>query len=389
MTTVKTIISPKMIQWARERLGLDRDAFSKKMGVLPTKVLEWENGSSPITMTQAKKLSKVSLLHLGLFFLQDIPKLDIKLPNFRTVGGISISDASPELEATILSMQSKQGWFREYLEENKEDKLGFVGSVATDIPIKNAVEIIKKTLKIDKKLFDDPKSWEDLFNELIDLTEDSGILFVRNGIVGNNTRRPLDVEEFRGFVLIDEYAPLIFINGADSKNAQLFTFVHELVHVFVGESGLVHEGMMDRSSNPVERYCNQVAAEFLAPEDVIRESYNKKLSVEDNLIDLCRLLKISSFVVIYRLKELKMISPKEADRLIGIEKKAISQKKAKITGGGNFFESLKYRVGKTFAQSVISEALSNRISYRDAFKLLEVKNFEAMQKLAKTIGMPV
>ena len=134
-----------MIQWARERLGLDCDAFSKKMGVLPTKVLEWENGSSPITMTQAKKLSKVSLLPLGLFFLQDIPKLDIKLPNFRTVGGICISDASPELEATILSMQSKQGWFREYLEENKEDKLDFVGSVATDISIKNAVETIKKT----------------------------------------------------------------------------------------------------------------------------------------------------------------------------------------------------------------------------------------------------
>src|SRR5690606_23963375 len=100
--------------------------------------------------------------------------------------------------------------------------------------------------------------------------EERGILVMRNGVVGNNTHRPLSVEEFRGFAIADEFAPLIFINGADYLSAQMFTLAHELVHVFVNASGISNLQDTYSSNNAIERFCNQVAAELLVPEAELR-----------------------------------------------------------------------------------------------------------------------
>lgn len=73
------------------------------------------------------------------------------------------------------------------------------------------------------------------------------------------------MSEFRGFALVDEYAPLIFINGADFTSAQMFTLIHELVHIWIGEGGVSNFEVMQPLPIEIERYCNAVAAEVLVP----------------------------------------------------------------------------------------------------------------------------
>lgn len=392
MAKLETIIKPDMIKWARKRLNLSVDEFAEKMKVLPQRVSDWESGKTAITMKQAEDMASLSLLPLGLFFLNTPPKIDLKLPDFRSVGNAFVSDASPELEATILAMQEKQAWYKDFLIENGERPLSFIGSITPQTPIKDAAQNIKDLLSLTKADWESIKSWTVYMDVLIHQIESAGILFIRNGVVGNNTSRSLDPEEFRGFVLIDQYAPLIFINGKDSKNAQLFTLIHELVHLFLGESGLINASMNSTSANVIERYCNHVAAEFLVPEDLFRESFRKQdLSVPEMVIsELAKQFKVSKFVVIARCRELSLFNRLITDSLWAQEAELLKKQKEKQKkySGGDYFASLKYRVGQLFAQTIISEVLDRKISYSDAYHLLNIRNDRDLQQLSLAVGVP-
>lgn len=393
MAKNETIIKPEMIQWARARLNLSVDEFAKKLHVKPQCVIEWESGKTAITMSQAESLAALSLLPLGIFFLKTPPKIDLKLPDFRSVGNAFVSDASPELEATILAMQEKQAWFREYLIENGKSPLSFIGSITLQTPIKNAAKKIKDILSLTETNLESIGNWSEYMGILIRQIESAGILFIRNGVVGNNTSRPLDLEEFRGFVLIDQYAPLIFINGRDSKNAQLFTLIHEIVHLLLGESGLIDANMNLKSSNTIERYCNHVAAEFLVPEDQFKASfkrYGNSADVENVISELAKEFKVSKFVVIARCRELSLLRSQVTDDLWAHEAALLrkQKEKQKERGGGDYFSSLRYKVGQLFAQTVIFEVLDHKISYSDAYHLLNIKNDSDLQKLSAAVGVP-
>jgi Zn-dependent peptidase ImmA (M78 family) len=92
---------------------------------------------------------------------------------------------------------------------------------------------------------------------------------VSSGIVGNNTWRKLDPKELRGFSLVDEYAPLNFVNGADYRSAQMFTLARELAPVWLDASGVSNPDLadLDAPRPEIERLCNAIAAEILIPSD--------------------------------------------------------------------------------------------------------------------------
>jgi len=94
-----------------------------------------------------------------------------------------------------------------------------------------------------------------------------------NGIVGNNTSRHLSIEEFRAFTLIDEYAPLIFINSADSKGGKIFSLLHEFIHIGLAQNSLYNASQDDfHVVHPVETFCNGVTAEIIAPYDLFKKN---------------------------------------------------------------------------------------------------------------------
>src|SRR4030067_172959 len=122
-------------------------------------------------------------------------------------------------------LQRRQAWMREILIEQGQEPLPFVRSAQPDEQITSIVRRLRSLLGFDDEWASQQPTWTDALSTLREAIEDVGILVVFNGVVGNNTHRKLDPGEFRGFVLVDEYAPLVFVNGADGKAAQIFHLV--------------------------------------------------------------------------------------------------------------------------------------------------------------------
>ena len=112
---------------------------------------------------------------------------------------------------------------------------------------------------------------------------------------GSNTHRKLEANEFRGFALADSLAPLVFINGADTKSAQMFTLAHEIAHIWLGASALSDTNVVStRSTHHEERWCNQVAAELLVPLQSIKAEHRDGEVLRHELDRLARHYKVST-----------------------------------------------------------------------------------------------
>ncbi|MBZ0214519.1 MAG: ImmA/IrrE family metallo-endopeptidase, partial [Nitrospirae bacterium] len=216
--------------------------------------------------------------------------------------------------------------------------------------------------------------------------EEAGVLVMRNGVVGNNTHRPLDPAEFRGFAMFDHVAPLIFVNAADAKVAQMFTLAHELAHVWVGQSAL--DDVRIESNRPLERFCNRVAAEVLVPADEFVREWKGLDPKGAELQRLSRRFRVSRFVVLIRARESGLISRTEYAAQEATERTREFRPSGESSGGGNFYLTQRSRLGRRFARAVLNSARTGSTLMRDAYDLLGVKKHETYVKLAEVMGVP-
>ena len=214
---MKAIVKPELLRWARIRARLSEKQLAEKMGVTADRVYAWEEGIRPITVKQTEKLAQKTHVALGRLFSLAPPKEELPIPDYRSVNDETVSSPSPELFDTLRDALLKQEWYREYLLAENHTPLSFVGSLTVKATPPQAAMGITNFLQWDDETVGKQKTWEEMLRVLMERTEKSGVLVIRNGIVGGNTHRPLSVAEFRGFALSDDYAPLIFLNGRDGK----------------------------------------------------------------------------------------------------------------------------------------------------------------------------
>ncbi|MCK4269216.1 MAG: ImmA/IrrE family metallo-endopeptidase [Methanogenium sp.] len=386
---METIIKGEMIKWARERTRLSPEELAEKFKISSEKVKKWESGELAITVTKAKALAKISLVPYGLLFADSPPEEKLPIADFRTQGSEFVTKPSPELLETISDARLKQEWYRDYLISEEFEPLNYIGKFDINSDPESVAKEIKRVLAVKDEEYYNSRDWERAFGYLINCAEDAGITIIVNSSLKNNTRRPLDVEEFRGFVLSDNYAPLIFINGKDAKAAQMFTLIHEIAHLFIGESGVLDNTLANNHSIPQERWCNQVAAEFLTPKNRFLSIWNEEESIDKNLDNLRLKLKVSRLVCIYRAYQLKCISYDEKQKLFSDEFAridALKEKQKKKDGGPDPNLLRRFKTGRNLAIAVISEVNSNRMLYRDAFRLLGVKSADSLKKFSDRLG---
>jgi len=363
MTTIRVNPNPQVLAWAVERAPTElRHKFQQ--------LDKWLSGDEKPTLRQLEDFARAAAVPFGYFFLSAPPVEHLPIPYFRTIEeGEPAKPPSSELLETIYIMQHRQAWMREYLIEQGQDPLPFVHSVSVhDDPVRVAREI-RKILSIEDGWAAAVQTWTDALRTLQFKTEDAGILVVTSGIVGNNTRQKLSVDEFRGFVLVDEYAPLVFMNGADSKAAQMFTLAHELAHVWYGSSAAFDLRELHPARNRLEEACNRVAAELLVPTEELQDLWPSVAQLDDRFQAIARHFKVSEIVAARRALDLGHITRDEFFSFY--ENYQSRERKASTSGdtGGNFYANQTLRLGRRFAEAVIQAVQEGALLYHEAYRL--------------------
>src|SRR5258707_6469579 len=256
---VRVPIEGALLAWAQRRSRVSRDRLLAKFPALDA----WEVGEKQPTLRQLEQFARATYTPVGYLLLPEPPQERLPVPDFRTIGEVEVGQASPDLLDTIYQCQQRQDWYRDYARSHREPPVAFIGALTTDVEIVEAAAQMRTVLAFEPA--ERGSTWSEAARRLIEEADQHGVLVMVNGVVGSNTHRKLDPREFRGFALSDDLAPLIFVNGADTKAAQIFTLAHELAHLWLGESAVSDVDLAIVSTNTVERWCNQVAAEFLLP----------------------------------------------------------------------------------------------------------------------------
>jgi len=374
-------VKPEMLRWARER---SRQTTTKLAGRFP-KLKLWERGEVNPTLKQLESFAKATHLPVGYLFLTEPPVESIPIPDFRTTGNEYLGHPSPDLLDTIYICQQRQEWYRDFARSMGEDPLSFISSANLTSDIVATAADIRHSLKFDIEERRQITTWTEALRHFIEQADDFGVMVMVSGVVGSNNRRKLDPEEFRGFTLADDLAPLVFINGSDTRAAQMFTLAHELAHLWLGESALSDIGPVSYPSHNVEIWCNQVAAELLVPLSVIREEYRQSDELSNEVNRLARRFKVSTLVILRRIHDIGGLSreelwdafDEELERLRAISKGS----------GGNFYLTQAVRVSKRFARALVITTLEGQTLHRDAYHLLGFSKLATFHELGHSLGV--
>ena len=357
------------------------------------KLGEWEAGETYPTLKQAEKFAHAMHVPLGYLFMQEPPDESLPIQDFRTIAGRPVQRPSPNLLDMLYMAQERQAWYRDFALMTHESKVGFVDSLTNRTPVTEAAETMAKVLSFNLEDRATCPTWENALRQFIEQAERIGVLVMVSGVVLSNTRRPLDVEEFRGFALADAYAPLVFINGADTRAGQMFTLAHELAHLWLGVSALSNVTSASINGHRHRReevWCNAVAAELLAPLAVVRANLQPGEAPNDRLQRLARHFKVSTLVILRRLLDAEVLERDEFDVAWENERNRLlehTRKKRGKASGGNFYHTTLARASHRFARALIESTLEGHTLYRDAFRMLGVSKTETFNTIGQNLGL--
>ena len=378
MAPIRVDVEPAVLEWAIERSGREAYLYDQH-----PRLPMWLDRTASPTLKQLQEFARHAYVPEGYMFLSEPPVETIPIPDFRTPSSTGTDGISPNLRAVIYVCQRRQSWYRRYAAANGYARREFVGSARASDDPEAVADAIRQAIGWDSELRKKATDVSAYRRAVVDRAERAGILVMISGIVGDNAHRPLAPQEFRGFALHDDYAPLVFVNGADAPTAQIFTLAHEFAHLWRGESGLSDSDARPFSVNESERWCNAVAAEVVVPRREFAQSIDGSPSPLDHVDELRDRFKVSGHVIVRRLLTLGRIDESEYRSAYRKLQGGFSPRSA---GRGNYRYTKPVRVSRRFASAVFSETLSLRTTNAEAFDLLEVKKGDTFESLAETLG---
>ncbi len=387
MVSVRVEVRPRVLEWARARSGIADDNWDRRF----PKFDAWLAGEATPTLTQLEEFARKTHTPVGFLFLDEPPVETVPIPDFRTVGDRPVGAAeavSADLLDVIYACERRQEWYRDNQILEGEPPLPFVGVASTNDDVGTIADQMREILDWTAESRASQRTADAALTWLREHAEAAGVLVMISGIVGSNTHRTLDPQEFRGFALVDPYAAIVFVNGADSKAALVFTLAHELAHLWLGETALSDLDPQSIRGNAVERWCNQVAAEFLVPMAEFRQRFDQRADLRAQLRPLAEHFRVSTQVILGRIREAGALTWDEYLVELDAEREQASRILAERRGGGgNYYNTKPVQVSKRFASALIASAKEGRTPYTRALRLLDVKKESTFDGLAEQLGV--
>lgn len=388
MPKIEIQVSSSILEWIEKQLHIENVP-----GILIDQVEEWKKGDVIPTINQIEQFSKITHIPFGYFFLSEPPKEDIELLEFRTVESKMLSHPSRDLIDTINDLENIQDWMSEYIKNSGGGKVEYVGSISKNLSISEAADIIRKDLGIQHNWFEKVGNVKESFKLIRTSLEKCGILVMLNGIVGQNTHRKLNIEEFRALAILNEYAPVIFINSNDSENAKLFSLIHEATHIWYGENDFYNDrkGTENHVSN-TESICNAVSAEIIAPQELFDEVWKKwSLGTDDDatfdkLYKISRYFKCGVIVIARKALDRNYIDNKLYSEIVNDTIRAYNEyQNRKKSDGGNYYATVANRYDNRFLRTLSLSVMEGKTLHNEAYRLTKTSR-KTFETLIDTIG---
>ena len=375
--------SVPVLRWAAQRARLDDGDLTARFPKWPL----WLSREAQPTLKQLEDFARVTHTAFGYFFLPQPPALLLPVPDFRTLRNKALAEPGSDLLDTLYLCQQRQNWYRDHARMHGLPALLLVGSANVQDAPDAVAQGLRETLGLTTEARRQLPTWTDALRQLIAKAEDAGVLVMVSSVVGSNSHRKLDVSEFRGFALADSLAPLVFLNGADSKAAQMFTLAHELAHVWLGATGVSDTQAGQVPEQQTERWCNQVAAELLMPMEELRAAHQRDAPIPDEIQRLAREFKVSTLVALRRLFDAGYINQASLWQHYREEQDRLRSLKERSSSGGDFYRSLGARTSKRFARAIVSSTLEGLTSFPDAFRMLGMRKTATFYEAARELGV--
>ncbi|WP_367296044.1 ImmA/IrrE family metallo-endopeptidase [Levilactobacillus yonginensis] len=365
MTVLRVPVAKAVIDWAVTHGEKSQEELRQKY-----QLQSWispETDRDYPTFKQLQSFSRDTRIPFNYFFQSEVPHEKYGFVNFRTVNNTT-SHPSRRLIETIHTMAARQEWMRDYLiAQDDGHKFKLPGEFTRRLSPEIAATKILRLLELDDKSSQHATD-EVFFNQLRMRISSLGIMVMQNGVVGTNTHRPLDVAEFRAFILADEVVPLIFLNSADSRKAKIFSLVHEFIHALLGDDEVLNVSPDVDVAH--ERWINQVTSNVLLPTKRVITTLSDSLSIEANLKQLSHIFHTSLVATAIRLNTLGLVGNREIIWATIIQRRSLELRTKE--SGGDFYNTVVSRVDRQFASAVISDEACGRLPVNQAAEMLGV-----------------
>ena len=341
--------------------------------------------------SRSKRSPSTPTCLLVFSFLRSRPRSSFRSPITDWVKVVARRSQVRTSSDVLDSSLQRQAWFRDYAERTDLGQANIRHwEPGVDSEAVAATVTVELAFGVDQRL---GMSRGDARNHLRRRFEVLGGLPIFTSMVGNNTHRLLDRNEFRGFTLADDIAPLIFVNTNDDTLAgQIFTFLHEYAHVARRQSGISDEDPTRSGLDGIEGWCNAVAAEVLAPRADLQNHFVPSVELTAELDRLAGRYIASTLVILLQgLRDIGLVSRDGFDRqLYAAERGRVEElaRRQPRSDGGDFYRNQPFRVGEKLSRVVLSEVASGSASFKEAFALLGLRNVNQLNEYARSLGQP-